>query len=55
MLNEAQVAALMAFLNAFDMTVTGAWPGIEQCMREEFGIEDPEAALSDAREALSEL
>lgn len=52
-LTREQVAALIAFLDAFDLTTTGAWAGIEAAMRDDFGIEDPEAALQDVREALS--
>ena len=54
-LTAEQAAALIAFLDAFDLTATGVWAGIESCMRDDFGIEDPEAALAEAREALSQL
>lgn len=54
-LTSEQASALVAFLDAFDLTTTGAWAGIESCMRDDFGIDDPEAALADAREALSQL
>ena len=54
-LTSEQASALVAFLDAFDLTTTGAWAGIESCMRDDFGIDDPEAALAEAREALSQL
>lgn len=52
-LTPQQAAALVAFLEAFDLTTTGAWAGIETCMRDDFGITDPEAAPEDARAALT--
>lgn len=52
-LTEQQAAVLAAFLDAFDLHITGAWATIEAAMRDEYGIDDPEAALADAREALS--
>ena len=52
-LTKEQAEALAAFLDAFDQTVTGAWPDVEEHMRENWGIEDPEAAIEDARQALS--
>lgn len=52
MLTKEQVEALLAFLDAFDQRVTGAWPGMEEHMKEIWGIEDPESAIEDAREAL---
>lgn len=51
-LTESQVTALQAFLDAFEQTTTGVWTGIEKHMRENWGIEDPEAALEDAHQAL---
>ena len=51
-LTEDQVTALLAFLDAFDQTTTGAWSAIEEHMRESWGIEDPETALEAAREGL---
>lgn len=51
-LTEAQAQPLFAFIAAFDDTTTGAWIGVEEHMREVFGIEDPEAALEDAKVAL---
>ncbi|MFE3838875.1 hypothetical protein [Pseudogemmobacter sonorensis] len=54
-LTQKQVMALLAFLEAFDLTTTGAWAGIESCMRDDFGIDDPEAALAEARDALTAL
>lgn len=51
-LTDQQAATIRAFMEAFDLTTTGAWAGIEACMRDDFGIEDPEAALEDAKTAL---
>lgn len=51
-LTEDQANALLAFLDAFDQTTTGAWAPIEEHMRESWGIDDPEAALEAAREVL---
>lgn len=50
-LSKKQATALLAFLDGFDR-LTGAWPTIEGVMREEWGLDDPEAALEDARSAL---
>lgn len=51
-LTKKQAEVIRAFLDAFDLTTTGAWAGIEACMRDDFGIEDPEAALEDVKAAL---
>lgn len=51
-LAQAQADALLAFLESFDLNVTGAWPAIEKGMREDFGIEEPERMLEQAREVL---
>ena len=51
-LTNEQAHAIRAFMEAFDLTATGVWSGIEACMRDDFGIEDPEAALEDAKTAL---
>ncbi len=51
-LTDEQAHAIRSFMEAFDLTTTGVWTGIEECMRESFGIEDPEAALEDAKSAL---
>lgn len=53
-LTEAQVNALLAFLDAFEQTITGVWPGIDGHMRVNWGIDDPEAALEEAINALHE-
>lgn len=50
-LNEEEATALLAFLTAFD-ELTGQWPQVEQIMRDEWGIEDPETALEQARQTL---
>ena len=54
-LTPQQIATLIAFLDAFDLTTTGAWAGIEACMRDDFEIANPEAALEDARAALASI
>jgi len=51
-LTRSQAEALEAFCECFDLYTTGAWTGIEAGMREDFGIENPEAALESARRAL---
>lgn len=51
-LTERQANTLLAFLECYDLHGPG-WPGIEQGMRDDFGIEDPENDLEDARAALS--
>jgi hypothetical protein len=51
-LSREHVDTLTAFLAAFD-GLTGAWVHAEKTMREDWGIEDPEAAIEAAREALS--
>jgi hypothetical protein len=51
-LTEEQATALTAFLECFDLHTTGVWAVLMEAMREEWGIEDPEAALEDARGAL---
>lgn len=51
-LTDEQAAALAAFLDAFDIALTGAWAPVEAAMRDDFGISDPEDALEDARRAL---
>lgn len=50
-LTEEQAAVLNAFLDAFELA-GGFWVRVEQLMRDDFGIADPEAALEDARQAL---
>ena len=51
-LTSEQATVLLAFIEAFDLTTTGAWAPIESEMRENWGIDDPEAALQDVRQAL---
>lgn len=51
-LTQEQAGVLLAFLDAFDLYVTGYWPVISDGMRDDFGIADPEAALADAKAAL---
>lgn len=51
-LTQEQVDALLAFLDAFDQTATGAWTRIEEHMRDNWGIDNPEEAIEQATEAL---
>lgn len=51
-LTNEQAETLFAFLECFDLYTTGAWSSIEEGMRAEFGIKNPEEALEDARKAL---
>jgi hypothetical protein len=51
-LTSKQVDALLAFLDCFDMYTTGAWSQIEEHMREDFGIDDPEEAMEEIAEEL---
>ncbi len=51
-LTHDQAIALIAFMESFDLTTVGAWPAIEKAMQDDWGIEDPEEALADARRAL---
>lgn len=51
-LTDKQAEAILAFCDSFDLVTAGAWAGIEEHMREEFGMDDPEAALTDALDAL---
>lgn len=51
-LTKEQAEAVHAFMECFDMHTTGAWARIEDAMRNDFGIEDPEAILEEAKEAL---
>lgn len=50
-LTEEQATALSAFLDAFDL-VGGFWARVEQVMRDDFGIADPEVALEEVHRAL---
>jgi hypothetical protein len=52
-LTPEQAATLLAFLEAFEAVTTGVWAKIEEEMVQSHGIEDPDAALTEAREALS--
>lgn len=51
-LTDDHAVALEAFCECFDLYITGAWAQIEEGMRNDFGIDDPEAALEDAKRAL---
>lgn len=51
-ITDENAQAIIAFMDAFDLHITGIWPVIEKAMREEGGIDNPEEALEQAREAL---
>lgn len=51
-LTEEQASVLEAFCESFDLYTTGMWAQVEEGMRDDWGIEDPEGALDDARRAL---
>lgn len=51
-LTNEQADALEAFCECFDLHTTGVWAHIEEGMRSDFGIEDPEEAIEEARRAL---
>lgn len=51
-LTEDQAAAICAFIECFDCYTVGVWPKIEEAMRDEYGIENPETALDEARQVL---
>lgn len=53
-ITEEQAQALLAFLDAFEQTTTGVWGAIEEHMAENWGIDDPEAAVEAARNALQQ-
>jgi len=52
-LTEEQAQAITAFFEAFDLHQSGLWPVIEKVMKEEWGIDDPDAAITEAREAIA--
>lgn len=51
-LTDEQANVLFAFCESFDLHTMGAWVGVESGMRDDFGIDDPETALEDAKQAL---
>lgn len=51
-LDQEEAATLIAFLDSFDLALTGAWAPVSDMMRDSYGIEDPEAAIENARAAL---
>lgn len=51
-LSNDQADALAAFCECFDLYTFGAWAAIEDGMREDFGIVDPEGALEAAKRVL---
>lgn len=52
-MNQKHKNTLLAFLECYDLHGPG-WPGIEAGMRTDFGVENPEEDLEEAREYLSE-
>ncbi len=52
-LTEEQADVLFAFCEAFDLYTTDAWQSVENGMRDDFGIAEPEDALEDAKRALN--
>ena len=52
-LTAKQAEALFAFCEAFDLVTTGVWAQVEQSMRDDFGIEEPEQQLEEAKRALN--
>jgi hypothetical protein len=53
-LTNEQAKVLDAFISSFELYVTGAWPAIEKGMRDDFGIDNPEEALEEAKQALQQ-
>ena len=51
-LTGEQAAALLAFYDAFNDRLTGAWAHVEKGMRDDHGIAEPEDELDDAIAAL---
>ncbi|MBY6055364.1 hypothetical protein [Leisingera daeponensis] len=51
-LTSKQANTLLAFLECYDLYGPG-WPPISDGMRNDFGVEDPEEDLEDARGALA--
>lgn len=51
-LTREQAAAIIAFYDSFGLRITGAWPAVEDGMKEDFGIEDPENEIEAAIDAL---
>ena len=51
-LTKTQAETIFAFFECFDLCTSGVWAQIKKAMCENFGIEDPEAAIEEARQAL---
>lgn len=51
-LTSEQKQTLVAFLECFDLYVTGQWPSVKAGMINDFGIMDPEGDLEEVRELL---
>ena len=51
-LTDEQALALEAFCECFDTTTSGVWAGIAEAMADDWGIDNPEAAIEDARRVL---
>lgn len=52
-LSAESAAALAALVDTLDLVTAGVCAGIEEVMRDDFGIDDPEEALRVAREELA--
>jgi hypothetical protein len=52
MLTEEQADVLRAFLECFEQHTTGVWATIEEHMREDYGIDNPDDALEEVAELL---
>ena len=51
-LSKKQAEAILAFMECFDLYTTGVWSKIEEKMIDDFGIEEPEKILEDAKQSL---
>lgn len=54
-LSQQHASVLLAFLESFDLHTSGQWAVIEQAMKSEHGIADPEQELEAARDALQKI
>lgn len=51
-LSKHHADVLIAFMESFDLRTTGAWAQVEEGMREDFGIEDPEGEIEEIKSFL---
>lgn len=51
-ITEKQANTILAFLECYDLYGPG-WQAIENGMRNDFGVDDPEEDLEDARNAVA--